>query len=377
MKKLFLVAALMSALFLISCGDNTVDTGDSADDTGDSADDTGDTTTDVGDTTTDEADSADDSADTAADEADTVEDSDVSDTADTTTDDDGSDTGAETCTEEGTSQLSSEICGSTQHGRLYQTCTSGVWVKTDVCSCDPGEYPEVCGYYAQKMWFTANSKVATIDMAEGWTRTYFLVYQEQRGEKISMVSKVCHVKLGNSMSGTVNPQTPPSYAEALPLLMKSATLTKESDDSFSYFQDWFYEIRSVDPTCVIDPATYVLPTDKNDACVQDWDADGVPGILVIVKGTMSGDTHIVENSATKLQGMVLEDGVKLGGTVEWTDVQNVLVTDNFLLKSGAQNALKEGSPNTWEQVLLDTKVDCQYIIDNAKTLFSADPVELK
>jgi hypothetical protein len=377
-KKLFFFVALLSALFFVACGSE--DTADS----GDSADDSGDTTTDVGDTTTDAGDTNDDSVDTTTDEADTADsvgDDDTSDTADSVSDDD---TENKVCTEdEGTMQLSSEICGSTQHGRLYEKCTGGFWVKTDICSCDPGDYPEVCGYYAQKMWFTANSKVATIDMAEGWTRTYFLVYQEQHHEKLNIIAKICSIKLGNSMSGTVNPQSPPQFAESLPLLPKVATLKKEADDSYSYFQDWSYEIRSIDPACILDPVAFQLPTDPNDACVQDWDNDTVPGMLIQVKGTMSGSTHIVEKSASLLNGTVTEGGVKIAGAVNWTDEQVVLSTSNPLLKDGAQNALKEpsthftGPANTWEQVLVDHKIDCQYVVDNAATLFTADPIELK
>ena len=381
MKKLFFFVALLSALFFVACGsDDTADSGDSVDDSGD-------TTTDVGDSTTDAGDTTDDSADTTPDEADTSDsgsDDDTSDTADSVSDNDDADTGSEICTEEeGTMQLSSEICGSTQHGRLYEKCTGGFWVKTDICSCDPGDYPEVCGYYAQKMWFTANTKIATIDMAEGWTRTYFVVYQEQRHEKLDIVAKICTIKLGNSMSGTVNPQTSQAFADALPLLPKVATLTKEADDSYSYFQDWSYELRSIDPACVLDPVAFQLPTDPNDACVQDWDNDTVPGLLIQVKGTMSGDTHIVEKSASLLHGTVTEEGTNIGGAVEWTDEQVVLSTNNYVLKSGAQNALKEpsskfsGPANTWEQVLIDHKIDCKFVVDNAGTLFSADPIELK
>ena len=293
---------------------------------------------------------------------------------------------AETCTE-GEMRLGETVCGSTQHGKLYQICKDGDWEDTEKCTCDPGEYPEVCGYYGQKMWFTSTSKVATIDLAEGWTRTYFHIVQEQEQEKGHIKATYCNIKIDNSVSYLLQVVMPQSFADALGTADKESVMAKREDGTFDFTQDVFWEIRGIDPKCYGDnPAGYTLPTNSADPCVQDWDNDGMPGLTVNAKGTVGGNSimNMVEKSSSTIHdGNVSEDGKKIDALVSWTDEQNILYAENNALKSGSDNQIKDssekfdGPANFIEQVKIEDGSDCAYIVNNAATIFSADPVTLK
>lgn len=375
MKKLFALVAAFSMAFFISCGDSSenVENDDNVkvDDNQDNDDET------VSDNAADETEDMDEITEEADNETPDEAEDDVQ-----ITDDDGIIT--ETCSTEGGSRVGPTVCGSTGKGKLYQNCTGGVWVDSAKCTCDPGSYPEVCGEYAQKMWFTAASKVATINMAEAWTRTYFHVVQEQEQDKIHIKAKICNIKIDNSASSILKLNMLQSFADALPVLPKESTLVDNGNGTFGFTQDVSWEIRSIDPACYGEkPGDYVLPDKETDPCVQDWDKDGVPGLLVKATGTMSGDVHIVEKSSSEFKnGWFAADGQTAGGDIYWTDVQEVVKTNNTLLKSGALNSWKEksdhfeGSANFFEQFKIPSGSDCIYVVTNAGTIFNPDPVNI-
>lgn len=293
---------------------------------------------------------------------------------------------AETCTE-GEMRIGETVCGSTQHGKLYQVCKDGDWEDTEKCTCDPGDYPEVCGYYGQKMWFTSTSKVATIDLAEGWTRTYFHIVQEQEQDKVHIKATYCNIKIDNSVSYLLQVVMPQSFADALGTADKESVLSKRDDGTIDFSQDVFWEIRGIDPACYGDnPEGYALPTNIQDPCVQDWDNDGMPGLTVNAKGTVGGNSTmsmVEKSSSTIYDGNVSEDGLKIDAMVSWTDEQKILYAENNALKGGSENKIKDnskefdGPANFIEQVKIEDGSDCAFIVNNAATIFSPDPVTLK
>ena len=299
--------------------------------------------------------------------------------------DDPTDPVAGTCTE-GEMRLGETVCGSTGHGKLYQKCENGDWEDTEKCTCDPGEYPEVCGYYAQKMWFTSSSKVPLVgELAEGWTRTYFHIVQEQEQNKVHIKATYCNIKIDNSASSILQIIMPQSFADALGTADKESVITKNDDNTFGFDQDVFWEIRGIDPNCYgNNPAEYVLPTNQNDPCVQDWDNDGLPGLTINAKSLTTSVLSIVEKSSSTIHdGLISEDGQKITATVDWTDEQKVLYAENQMLSSGSENQIKDesskfdGLANFIEQFKIPEGSDCNYIVTNAATIFSPDPVALK
>ena len=381
MKKIIAVLTVcVLAFFVVSCGGGSSDGGDT-----DTANDTDtDTDTDDNPDTATDTDPTGEPSDPADEPSDPTDPSDEPSNPTDPTDPTDPETGK--CTE-GATRLGETVCGSTQHGKLYQVCKDGDWEDTEKCTCDPGEYPEVCGYYGQKMWFTSTSKVASIDLAEGWTRTYFHIVQEQEQDKVHIKATYCNIKIDNSVSSLLQVIMPQSFADALGTADKESYITKNEDGTFGFDQDVFWEIRGIDPKCYGDnPAGYTLPTDLYDPCVQDWDNDGVPGLTVNAKGTIGGNStmSMVEKSSSTIHdGNVSEDGQKIEALVSWTDEQKILQATNDLLKGGSDNKIKdesskfEGPANFIEQVKIEDGSDCAFIVDNAATLFSPDPVTLK
>lgn len=384
MKKFAVIlTAFVMALFVVSCGggsDNPADRGDTDTNEEKPADtDTDTSDSDTGSETPDTATDTTPETDTDSDETDTTPE-DPTDTDTDTTPVDGN------CTE-GETRLGETVCGSTQHGKLYQICKDGDWEDTEKCTCDPGEYPEVCGYYGQKMWFTSSSKVATIDLAEGWTRTYFHIVQEQEQDKVHIKATYCNIKIDNSMSALLQVIMPQSFADALGTADKESYITKNDDGTFGFDQDVFWEIRGIDPACYGDnPAGYNLPTNSADPCVQDWDNDGMPGLTVNAKGTIGGNSimNMVEKSSSVIHdGLISEDGLKIDALVTWTDEQKILFAENKALQGGSDNKIKDesskfdGPANFIEQVKIEDGSDCAFIVNNAATIFSPDPVNLK
>ncbi|MBQ4437466.1 PT domain-containing protein [bacterium] len=376
MKKIVVIlAAFVLALFVVSCG------GDSGETDTNPTDEPTNPTDEPTNPTEEPTNPTDEPTDNPTDEPSNPTDEPTNPT------DEPTDPVAETCTE-GATRLGETVCGSTQHGKLYQICKDGNWEDTEKCTCDPGEYPEVCGYYGQKMWFTSKSKVATIDLAEGWTRTYFHIVQEQEQDKVHVKATFCNIKIGNS-SGLMTVNMPQSFADALGTLDKESWLTKKDDGTFGFEQDTSWELRSIDPACyaTIGPEAYQLPSNASDPCVQDWDNDGIPGLRVVASGTLSGTIDMVEKSSSKFRdGWFSEDGQTAGGIVDWTDEQKVLTASSPALKLGSNNIQKENSDqpdfkgelaNFFEQYKIPDGSDCAYIVNNAATIFPPDPVELK
>lgn len=384
MKKFAVILAVfVMAFFVVSCGGGSSEPADGGD-TDTNEEKPADTDTDTSDSDT--------GAETPDTATDTTPETDTDSNDTDTTPSDPTDTDADTtpvdgpCTE-GETRVGETVCGSTQHGKLYQVCKDGDWEDTEKCTCDPGEYPEVCGYYGQKMWFTSSSKVATIDLAEGWTRTYFHIVQEQEQDKVHIKATYCNIKIDNSASGLLQVIMPQSFADALGTADKESYITKNDDNTFGFDQDIFWEIRGIDPACYGDnPAGYTLPTNSADPCVQDWDNDGDPGLTVSTKGSIggTGTMSMVEKSSSIIHdGSISEDGKKIDALVSWTDEQKILRADNPLLKGGSDNKIKDssekfdGPANFIEQVKIEDGSDCAFIVNNAATIFSPDPVNLK
>ena len=391
MKKFAVIlAAFVFALFVVSCG------GGSGDDNTASNTDTTDT-----DTNTNNQDNTDSGANNEepadTDTTDTNTETNDTDTADSGSDNgegDNADTGSEQsedkpCTE-GDIRVGDTECPDNPKGKLHQKCENGSWtdIEGTCVLCDPGDYPKVCGTYAQKMWFTSKSKVASIPLAEGWTRTYFLIVQEQEQEKVHIKATYCNIKIDNSMSSMLQVIMPQSFADALGTADKESVLAKRDDGTVDFAQDVFWELRGIDPTCYGDnPAGYTLPENKDDPCVQDWDEDGNPGLSISAKGAMGGNMYMIEKASSKIHdGLVSADGQKITALVDWTDKQKILWASTDTLEKGSDNVQQNSSSqagfgngpfNFIEQFKIPEGSDCAYIVTNAATLFSPDPVTLK
>ena len=110
----------------------------------------------------------------------------------------------------------------------------------------------------------------------------------------------------------------------------------------------------------------------------------MPGLTLNAKSLTTSVLSIVEKSSSTIyDGNVSEDGQKITAMVSWTDEQKVLYAENSMLTTGSENRIKDSSDkfdgiaNFIEQYKIPEGSDCAYIVTNAATIFSADPVELK
>lgn len=240
--------------------------------------------------------------------------------------------------------------------------------------CNPGEFPNTCGTWAQKMFFSANAKVFSIDAAKATTETLFVIKQTQNGKDIYADSTICSVVIKTSTNGMINIDMPDTFAKGLKLLHKTAALTKETDGTFSYYQEPYWELRSVNQDLQgVLPKDYVLPTAESDPRAEDWDNNGHKGLRVVVTGTLMthANTDIVEKSSSELWGKVEGTGQtqKIGGKVKWSDEQVVLWTDNWMAESGAKNSYDDSAENSWVQYRVPDNYTCTEVIANADTIF--------
>jgi hypothetical protein len=94
--------------------------------------------------------------------------------------------------------------------------------------------------------------------------------------------------------------------------------------------------------------------------------------------------NMVEKSSSIIHdGTISEDGKKIFALVSWTDEQKILFAENSALTGGSDNKIKDksnkfdGPANFIEQVKIEDGSDCAFIVNNAGTIFSPDPVNLK
>jgi len=237
-------------------------------------------------------------------------------------------------------------------------------------NCQPGDFPDVCGSWAQVMIFTSTANGAGFDVVIVEIRTLSLLTQRQQGGHLWVDSKMCHIEIINKTAlNPVKILMPQSFADALILLHKEADITIDGN----YFQPTYWELRSVDQTSIgADPSAYELPTTPDDPRAEDWDNNDIKGLTVLINaGFSNGTTHIVQKSSSELTGVVAGTGQDqmIGGTVYWTEKQAVLTTDNPLFKTGMQNIIDESKPNTWQQKRIPAEWSCTDVTANGGTLF--------
>ena len=112
-----------------------------------------------------------------------------------------------------------------------------------------------------------------------------------------------------------------------------------------------------------------MPTDKDDARVQDWDGDGVPGLMMKAEGAVNGDVSMCQKIETTLNGIVTLHE-KIEGKVEWFEWQQVYWYSNALLKNGSPTFPGDDPEASYfYMVPIDETADCAYILEHKDELF--------
>lgn len=191
---------------------------------------------------------------------------------------------------------------------------------------DVSDLPDLNGSWVNLIVFKGKAKPPIISPPVAWAIMVTKVVIEQHGETINSKNEMCRLKVGNN-SPLLTAVVPDSYAKALPIVEKTAYLSKNEIGEILFHQPKVWEVRA----CTLqDPENDELPTDENDPRVFDPDNTGRNGLKMGSAGTVNGWAEITQKVSTILDGKIEENG-EIRGLVEWSEHQGVLWTDNVLL----------------------------------------------
>ncbi len=293
------------------------------------------------------------------------------------------------CSNDGEVVYTEEVCGSTNEGVIKTVCEDGNLKR--ICTCDPGEYPNYCGTFAQRMVFHANTVLNGMGVVQTKSRTlsYFKMIHEQQGSHVDIVAKMCYAYITSNQDNLAKVTLPQKFTDSLHTLYKYATITKEDNGTFTYHQPKFWEMRGATLENI---DTDTLPSSSSDSRVEDWDEDGNPGLTTMLKAfSANGDMYILQRNWTIFDGTIDTSNPNMltEGVVQWNDeqvnlgssstilklvsTQNVMVTGDFSSESYFQETdPAPGYLNPWSQLKIDASWECKDIRLHADTLFG-DP----
>jgi len=118
------------------------------------------------------------------------------------------------------------------------------------------------------------------------------------------------------------------------------------------------------------PMNDALPTDPTDSRVFDQDGDGHPGMTVKLTGLIDGDAYVVERQISSYDGVALTKD-HLQGKLGFSSEQVVLDSNPAIIKNQSPSGSTdpEACNSHFDAVRLSASADCQYVVDNAATLF--------
>ena len=222
--------------------------------------------------------------------------------------------------------------------------------------------PSLAKNWAQIMIFDGNTKAPMVNTIPAWSIMIAQVTIAQDCEQLVTTYKMCSIEVDDD-NALIEAVVPPSFYNSLPLVDKPALLTKEGDE-VRLTQPTHFEHRS----CLANNPEDDMPIDENDPRVQDWDKDGIPGMMIHSEGVLSASASMCQKIMTELDGAVSEQ--KIEGLVTWFEWQQVYWYDNALLKNGSPTSPgSDPSRSYFYMIPIDENSGCDYILENKKTLF--------
>ena len=264
--------------------------------------------------------------------------------------------------DEGSAETTDETTDDTQSSSSDETTTD----TADTPSGEPADADEVAplieGTYAYKRTITTAQEIPMMGRSEtvntSWGYTSITAYDGQ----IWFTEYGCHVETAGS--NAVEVEIPDIIAqtiepEAVPMRVwqEGETIYWERPETVTLLG-----VR------LDDPLRDELPDSSSDSRVFDQDGDGNPGITVKIGGFISGDIYVVQRTINTYTGTL--SGVNLVGSIEEYGEQKVLGSTNAMLEQDVPSeAINDPAVNRINMVPVDATVTCDWVIDNADTLF--------
>jgi hypothetical protein len=190
---------------------------------------------------------------------------------------------------------------------------------------DPGDVVELTGTWASKL---VNAQIFDGPLGEDKVTitTLARVRLEQKDKVVTTTTEVCSVALSPYKNNrTIYPDK---------AIAAIAADTGTADLSAAAIGATYTPKRRVQLLGWVangDPATEALPKDPKDARVKDADADGKPGVTLMIDGLIKGSVYVVNRSAIDIAAKITSKD-RIAGSSHTEQQQNVLDADNPLLK---------------------------------------------
>jgi hypothetical protein len=219
---------------------------------------------------------------------------------------------------------------------------------------------DLSGTWAQRWTQTAVSRVPVVGRVRTTTETLLLLTIEQHGDALSIDQQVCAIDV-SSGSGVVRTIIPDAFVDALPTSAVEARL--DLGGTTAGIRDW----QSVDVVgaALTDASNDALPTDANDVRVLDPDADGHPGMTVLVRGMVDGEVYVVQRGQSELRTSYVSSE-RIEGVVDWTAEQVVLgASARVLRNSPPTEPDPDPARNRFVTVRLDAGATCSTVLGSS------------
>jgi len=237
----------------------------------------------------------------------------------------------------------------------------------DTSTATPADASELAplfeGTYAYKRSVTTAQEVPMLGRSEivtiSWGYTNINWYSGQ----IWYTEYGCHVESGGSSA--VEVEIPDIIAQTIE--PKGVELRVWQDGETVHWER--PETVTLLGVNLDDPIRDELPENPDDSRVYDQDGDGNPGVTVKVGGFISGDLYVIQRTTNTYTG-TLDDAGSLIGSIEEFGEQKIMGATNAMLEQDIPSEhLNDPAVNTIKLVPVDSSITCQWLMENADTLF--------
>jgi hypothetical protein len=193
-----------------------------------------------------------------------------------------------------------------------------------------------------------------------------LVDLTQTGKDVTMKASYCAQSVDTD--SVVKTVLPDAFVKSLAAYTRSGTY--EVTGGVGHFKS--PDFPEVLGAKLSDDMNDALPTDPTDNRVFDQDNDGHPGLTVKLTGLIDGEAYVVQRLISSYDGAAVTKD-HLQGKLGFSSEQVILDSQPAAIK----NAQPTGSPDPvacdshFDASRLPASADCQYVVNNAGTLFPA------
>ena len=220
--------------------------------------------------------------------------------------------------------------------RLVLPLIAGLW--SSAATAQDASHPDLTGTFRLTMRTATEAKVPVIGTTIVKTTSKLLATVTWTGGQYVQTHRTCTVDAIPSR-GIAKTVLPPTFIAALPVKTYPLRLSQDA-------QGWAFDADLMPQSVGYHPDQNggVMPKDKDNPAIYDWDEDGKPGASVMVDIPVIGQFRIymVQFSHARLTGRVQSADLVTGKTVMMALDQKTIGADNVLFSSSPSVAPAQG-----------------------------------